>query len=338
MSNNSSLPFKLMDAEDEMQMMRTDAVKQSLVYEVQGKRTISYKGLKTMYPKWLDSGGLSSKIVIENTYCRLEKDGEEQSTWRWRAQTMIRTECPATETTPARYFETVGLGEKAYMDKGVYNAFGQRTAASIATRNALRAQIPELEIDKMINNVDSSDLQILETTQPQQQQPKPAQVTERPQAPPQQQQQAAPPAQPPQQQQQQLAQASKPEEILATMVCKQCGTPLKKVMKTSNYQGKITTKPQWQNASTGQPHYYPTTQDAEGKMQFRCNVDTSDPEPQTPAANPHNGQEMPKKWCECMICKIDFTPNPTDAFCYCMRCSLPVQPQQAAKLLKERSQ
>ena len=344
-------PYAMMDTADEEQIMRDSDVRQALSYNVGGKKALSYSGVKMIFIEYLQKSGFSSKIVTENTFCNLEKDDpEDKHTWHWRAQASIRIEKPEGETGQLKYFETLGYGERSYLftdgqckpaDVGKYNPFGKRTASGLAIRNAMRMQMPEAQLLVMLKRLEGTDnMQNLNAQQQQAppSQPKPAQVTERPQAPPQQQQQAAPPAQPPQQQQQQqLAPASKPEEVLATMVCKQCGTPLKKVMKTSNYQGKITTKPQWQNASTGQPHYYPTTQDAEGKMQFRCNVDTSAPEPQeTPAANPHNGQPMPKKWCECMLCKTDFVPNAEDGFCYCQRCSLPVQPQQAAQLLKER--
>ena len=328
--SSSSLPFKLMDAEDEMQMMRSDAVKQSLVYEVQGKRTISYKGLKHLYPKWLDGGGLSSKIVIEHTYCRLEKDGEEQSTWRWRAQTMIRTECPATETTPARYFETVGLGEKGYLGDTGYNAFGQRTASSIAMRNALRAQIPELEIDKMINNVDNKDLQILETTQPQQQQqqPKPAQVTERQQAPP----SPTPPSAPTQTKQEPPAKLQGDGNTRVCSICK-----LTITARTVEWQGQ--RKLQWQNPN-GRPHYLPPRTGADGKPIFECRPFEEKPQPETAQAAPTPPSSTTTtadpniKWCECMESKPRWETSPQDGKHHCYSCDLPVTQEQCDVLLK----
>ena len=344
MSSDPQLPFKLMDAEDERQMMCSDEVKQSLAYEVGGKRTLSYRGVKTLYPKWLDHQGLSSKVVIESTFCKLEKDGEEPNTWHWRAQAMLRTEKPATEGSPARYFETLGYGEKAYWDNG-YAVFGQRTAASMAMRNALRSQIPELEIEKMLNDIDSQGgLQTLNVVQQQQQQQQ-APPTQRASQMPQQQLQQAPPAPKPA-----LSQAELAEKLSTAKEkknCESCGTPLMYVLNTTRYQGNLTTKLQWQNVSTGRAHWKPIGQDERGVMQYECNADTTSPAPPAPAAAtaappappaaqaPQKAKE-PDRWCTCMNCNPNFQPNPTDGYCYCQNCSLPVYPDQMGRLLKEK--
>ena len=333
MSSDPQLAFKLMDAEDEKQMMQEDAVKQSLAYESQGKITLSYRGIKTIYPRWLDKAGLSSKVVIEHTFCKLEKDAEEPNTWRWRAQAMIRTECPATESTPARYFETIGYGETPYWKEG-YNAFGQRTAGSMAMRNALRSQIPEMLLEKELKEIMGTDR--VQTLQP-------ANVTENPPPPqrasqlPQQQQAAPPPPKPA------LSQAELAEKLSTAKEkknCETCGTPLMYVMNTTRYQGNLTTKLQWQNVSTGRAHWKPIGQDERGVMQYECNADTTAPAPPAATAPPApaapQNAEGPDRWCVCMNCNPNFQPNPADGYCYCQHCSLPVYPDQAGRLLKER--
>ena len=342
MSSDPQLAFKLMDAADEKQMMQEDAVKQSLAYESQGKITLSYRGIKTIYPRWLDKAGLSSKVVIEHTFCKLEKDAEEPNTWRWRAQAMIRTECPATESTPARYFETIGYGETPYWKEG-YNAFGQRTAGSMAMRNALRSQIPEMLLEKELKGIIGTDrMQTLQS----------ANVTENPPPAqrasqmPQQQQQAFPQQAAPAAPKPPLSQAEIAQKLATAKEkknCDRCGTPLMYVMNTTKYNGNITSKMQWQNVSTGRAHWKPLGQDDRGLMQYDCNADTTAPAPPAAAAppapaaapTPQKAKE-PDRWCTCMNCNPNFQPNPTDGYCYCQNCSLPVYPDQMGRLLKEK--
>ena len=157
-------------------------------------------------------------------------------------------------------------------------------------------------------------------------------------------QQAAPPAPKPALSQAELAE--KLSTAKETKNCESCGTPLMYVLNTTRYQGNLTTKLQWQNVSTGRAHWKPLGQDERGVMQYDCNADTTAPAPPaaatpTPAPTAPQGQqnlnpEMPKKWCECINCKINFTPDPKDGWCYCMGCVMPVQPNQVTQLLKEK--
>ena len=69
--------FQLMDEQDEMQIISDANVQQSLVYEVQGKKTLSYSGIKFLFQKWTEDKSLTVQIIHDQSYCNLDKDDPE---------------------------------------------------------------------------------------------------------------------------------------------------------------------------------------------------------------------------------------------------------------------
>jgi len=151
--NLSQPTFQLMDEQDEMQILLDVNVQQSLVYEVQGKKTISYSGIKFLFQKWIEDKSLTVQIIHEQSYCNLDKDDpDDKNTWQWRAQFTLKT-IRTLNDGKLQIIETQGHSESPYHLNGKYDSFGLVKASSKAERNADRKQIPEFEITHMINNV-----------------------------------------------------------------------------------------------------------------------------------------------------------------------------------------
>jgi len=169
MMSKHNLPksaFQLMDEQDEMQIISDSNVQQSLVYEVQGKKTLSYSGIKFLFQKWTEEKSLTVQIIHDQSYCNLDKDNpDDKNTWQWRAQFTLKT-TRITEDGKAQSIETQGHSESLYHFNGKYDSFGKTKAFSKAERNADRKQIPEFEITHMINNViNPENIQNLKHTQ-----------------------------------------------------------------------------------------------------------------------------------------------------------------------------
>ena len=157
--------FQLMDEADEQQIISDAEVQKSLVYIAQGKKTLSYTGIKFLFQKWIERKQLTVEIVKDYSYCNLEKDDpENKSTWYWRAQFTLRTS-RVLEDGKIQIIETQGQSESPYLlksyEKTNYDPFGRTKAFSKAERNADRKQIPEFEITHMINEMDDENIQTI---------------------------------------------------------------------------------------------------------------------------------------------------------------------------------
>lgn len=159
--------FQLMDEADEQQIISDAEVQKSLVYIAQGKKTLSYTGIKFLFQKWIETKQLSVEIIKDCSYCKLEKDDEGKITWFWRAQFTLKT-TRILEDGKIQVIETQGQSESPYLvksnDKLNYDPFGRTKAFSKAERNADRKQIPEFEITHMINEIKPENITTLKGT------------------------------------------------------------------------------------------------------------------------------------------------------------------------------
>ena len=154
-----------MDEADEQQIISDAEVQKSLVYIAQGKKTLSYTGIKFLFQKWIETKQLSVEIIKDCSYCNLEKDElENKNTWFWRSQFTLKT-TRILEDGKIQVIETQGQSESPYLvksnDKLNYDPFGRTKAFSKAERNADRKQIPEFEITHMINEIKPENITTL---------------------------------------------------------------------------------------------------------------------------------------------------------------------------------
>ncbi len=147
--------FQIMDEADSQQIQDAEtAVKQALVYEVRGKKQLSYMGVKWLVLK------MSQKEqpieVIDMPLIELVKhEPDNKSTWIWYATIKVRNRKTG--------LSTVGASESPYSLNGTYDTFGRTKSLSKAERNACRKQIPEVEINAMLNSINNEDIQKLNT-------------------------------------------------------------------------------------------------------------------------------------------------------------------------------
>lgn len=142
-----------MDEADNQQIMEAEsAVKQALCYEVRGKKQLSYMGIKWLVLK------MSQKEqpieVIDMPLIELVKHTAELGMWIWYATVKVKN--IKTGLT------TVGASESPYLFNSKYDPFGRTKALSKAERNAYRKQIPEVEINAMLDTVESKDVHKLD--------------------------------------------------------------------------------------------------------------------------------------------------------------------------------
>ena len=143
--------FPILDDADTQQILDADApLKQSLVYDLRGKKQISYAGVKWLV---LNMSRHEQPLTIDIHEIILDKDGEDKSEWTWYAT----VKCRNAKTG----LETLGASEQPYLQGGRKDAYGRTKALSKAERNAYRKQIPELEIQAMLNTVDPTQVRRL---------------------------------------------------------------------------------------------------------------------------------------------------------------------------------
>ena len=154
-ANNEYLASELAD---EKQIIEADqVVKEALSYCAKGKQIISYRGVLWCVLKMSENG--HPLQIIGDPKIHLEKfDLDDMNEWTWMAQIKVRN-----ITTG---LETIGDAESSFIDiydkTGKRDIFGRRKAISKAERNAYRKQIPELQIQAMLNAVSgSSNSQVL---------------------------------------------------------------------------------------------------------------------------------------------------------------------------------
>jgi len=137
--------YHAIEAADERQITADADLQQALVHDINGKKQISYAGIKWIAVKMAQSN--QALQMIGNPVITLDRDDpDNQEHWHWRATVKVRN----TGTG----LESFGVSEQSYLLDGRYDNFGRTKAASKAERNAIRKQIPEPEILDMIKAAD----------------------------------------------------------------------------------------------------------------------------------------------------------------------------------------
>ena len=139
--------YIILDDADSKQIELADtAVKQSLAYEVRGKKQISFAGVKWLILKMSQNG---QGISINIHDISLDDSDPDNKVW-------IATVKAKNMKTG---LETIGASEQPWDIGGKRDPFGRTKALSKAERNAYRKQIPELEIQAMLEKADAEPLQ-----------------------------------------------------------------------------------------------------------------------------------------------------------------------------------
>jgi len=155
--SNENLPvkseFQIMDEADSQQIQDAEtAVKQALVYEVHGKKQLSYMGVKWLVLK-MSQKEQPIEVIDMPQIDLVKHEDENKSTWIWYSIIKVRNRKTG--------LSTVGASESPYQINGVYDTFGRTKSLSKAERNACRKQIPEVEINAMLNSIGNEDVQKL---------------------------------------------------------------------------------------------------------------------------------------------------------------------------------
>jgi len=153
MSETGIIPseFQIMDQADNEQILKAEsAIKQALAYSVRGKKQLSYMGIKWLVLK-MSQKEQPLEIVDMPTVELSKIDPEDKSTWVWY--------CTIKARNLKTGLVTVGASEATYLSNGVYDTFGRTKAISKAERNAYRKQIPEIEINAILNSISPEDIQ-----------------------------------------------------------------------------------------------------------------------------------------------------------------------------------
>ncbi len=157
-----SSEFQIMDEADNQQILKAEsAIKQALAYNLRGKKQLSYMGIKWLVLKM--SQKEQPLEIVDMPIVELSKtDPEDESTWTWYS------------TIKARNLKTglvtIGASESTWLIKnkdgsfGEYDNFGRTKAISKAERNAYRKQIPEIEINAMLETISPDDIEHLKST------------------------------------------------------------------------------------------------------------------------------------------------------------------------------
>ena len=139
--------FIVLDAADSRQIELADtAVKQSLAYDVRGKKQISFAGVKWLILN-MSQNGQGMSIDIHDI--SLDDSDPENKVW-------IATVKAHNMKTG---LETIGASEQPWAQNGKRDPFGRTKALSKAERNAYRKQIPDPEIQKMLQSVEAEPLE-----------------------------------------------------------------------------------------------------------------------------------------------------------------------------------
>ena len=131
------------------------SIKEALVYSANGKKQLSYMGIKWLELK-MSQGGQPLEIVSHSVEL-VKHDPEDRNLWIWYATIVLRNK--------KSLLETLGASEQPFLGhNGQYDNFGRNKALSKAERNAIRKQIPEVEINQMINEAKGDQVQELKPT------------------------------------------------------------------------------------------------------------------------------------------------------------------------------
>ena len=156
MSNETEEAIQTYEFNDSLQIENADkTLKQALVYVHQGKKQLSYMGIKWIELK-MSQGGQPLEIVSHSVEL-VKHDPEDHNMWIWYATIVLRNK--------KSLLETLGASEQPFLGhNGQYDNFGRNKALSKAERNAIRKQIPEVEINQMINEAKGDQVQELKPT------------------------------------------------------------------------------------------------------------------------------------------------------------------------------
>ena len=155
MSELVKTEFQIMDEADSKQIQEAEtAVKQALVYEVKGKKQLSYMGIKWIVLK-MSQKEQPLEVVDMPIIELIKHDSDNKSSWIWYATIKVRNKKTG--------LSTVGASESPFNFNGQYDSFGRTKAISKAERNAFRKQIPELEINTMLDTISPNDIQPLQS-------------------------------------------------------------------------------------------------------------------------------------------------------------------------------
>ena len=149
--------FMILDDADSRQIEATDTgIRQSLAYDLRGKKQISFAGIKWLI---LQMSQKEQPMSIEIVQDKLDRYGENKAEWVWYAT--VRA------TNQKTGLETIGASEQPYqLNNGTKDPFGRTKALSKAERNAYRKQIPEIEIQAMLDAAKPGQIHRIETSGP----------------------------------------------------------------------------------------------------------------------------------------------------------------------------
>ena len=145
--------YMILDNADARQIETADAsIRQSLAYDLRGRKQISFAGIKWLV---LQMSQHDQPLTVDIVDLHLERYTEDQSSWVWYATVKAKN----TKTG----LETLGASEQAFISNGKIDPFSRTKALSKAERNAYRKQIPELEIKQMLDAAEPGQIQKLDT-------------------------------------------------------------------------------------------------------------------------------------------------------------------------------
>ncbi len=157
--------YAILDKNDENQIISSsDEIKQALVYDLKGKKQITFIGLKWLTVRMSQAG---QALEIVDSSVKLEKDGEDKELWFWRSSVKVRNQKTGLETegiAECPYLETNYIykdGKRTDETESKYDSFGRTKAHSKAERNAWRKQIPELEITTLLKSVQADQVEVI---------------------------------------------------------------------------------------------------------------------------------------------------------------------------------
>jgi len=160
--------YQIVDEADARQIANAEqAVKEALCYEVYSrggpKKILSYAGIKWLVLKM--SQNEQSLVLVGEPKVTLEKSPLDD-TYIWYATVIVRNTKTGLETIGAQespYLETIAArdehGNPTGEYKSRYDVFGRTKALSKAACNAYRQQIPELEVQALLDAVDPTNVE-----------------------------------------------------------------------------------------------------------------------------------------------------------------------------------
>ena len=156
MSELVSTDYQILEHEDTQQIIAADKnLQQALVHDIKGKKMISYTGIKWIVHKMSRKADPEPMIIIDHKIELVKYDEGDQSAWIWYADMRVQNKRTG--------FESIGVSEAPFLEGGRYDIFGRTKALSKAERNAYRKQIPEAEIQALMQAADGKQVKTIDT-------------------------------------------------------------------------------------------------------------------------------------------------------------------------------